>query len=188
MNATARKIPFLSRWLAFAVMALVVWLMPLRPLWASNQIENTGDVLRTLIPAIAYGATIYLDDSDGRKQFYKSFFSNLAVTYALKKSIDKTRPNGKGESFPSGHSSVAFQGAGFIHQRYGVKYAVPAYIGATFVAWSRVESDNHFTVDVVAGAAIGIAGAMIFTTQYKGFVVTPVAGEGFYGIGISRQW
>jgi membrane-associated phospholipid phosphatase len=142
-----------------------------------------------LIPAAAYGSTFYQHDSEGRKQFYKSFFTNLGVTYALKKTISKTRPNGKDdESFPSAHSSMAFQGAAFIHKRYGWKYAVPAYLGSTFVAWSRVESDNHFTVDVVAGAAIGIASSFIFTKPFKGFVVTPVADNGFYGIGISKQW
>ncbi len=69
-----------------------------------------------------------------------------------------------------------------------MKYAVTAYLGASYVAWSRVESDNHFAVDVVAGAAIGIASSFIFTKPYKGFVVTPVAVNGFYGIGISKQW
>ncbi len=164
-------------------------LLPFHPAGASDRVENTGDVLRTLIPTVAYGATFYLHDADGRSQFYKSFFTNLATTYALKKSISKTRPNGEDDdSFPSGHSSVAFQGAAFIHKRYGMKYAVTAYLGASYVAWSRVESDNHFTIDVVAGAAIGIASSFIFTRPYKGFVVTPVADNGFYGIGISKQW
>ncbi|GMR14635.1 MAG: phosphatase PAP2 family protein [Gammaproteobacteria bacterium] len=171
------------------IVLLLTLLLPSPYAMASDKAESTGSVLRTLIPAVAYGTTFYLHDSDGRKQFYKGFFTNLAVTYTLKKTISKTRPNGKDdESFPSGHSSVAFQGAAFIHKRYGLKYAVPAYLGASYVAWSRVESDNHFTVDVVAGAAIGIASSFIFTKPYKGFVVTPVAGNGFYGIGISKQW
>jgi len=83
---------------------------------------------------------------------------------------------------------VAFQGAAFIHKRYGWKYAIPAYLGSTYVAWSRVESDNHFTVDVVAGAVIGVASSFIFTRPYKGFVITPVADSGFYGIALSKQW
>ena len=166
-----------------------ILLIPFNHAVASDSVENTGDILRTLLPAVAYGTTLYLHDSDGRSQFYKSFFSNLATTYALKKTVTKTRPNGEDdESFPSGHSSVAFQGAAFIHQRYGFKYAISAYLGASYVAWSRVESDNHFPVDVVAGAAIGIASSFIFTKPYKGFVVTPVAVNGFYGIGISKQW
>ncbi len=168
---------------------LGVLLAPFHHAEASDRVENTGDILRTLIPAVAYGATFYLHDFDGRSQFYKSFFTSLATTYGLKKTISKTRPNGEDdESFPSGHSSVAFQGAAFIHKRYGLKFAVTAYLGASYVAWSRVESDNHFTVDVVAGAAIGIASSFIFTKPYKGFAVTPVVVNGFYGIGISKQW
>lgn len=168
---------------------LGILLLPFHHAGASNRVENTGDILRTLIPAVAYGSTFYLHDADGRSQFYKSFWTNLATTYALKNTVTKTRPNGEDdESFPSGHSSVAFQGAAFIHQRYGLKYAITAYLGASYVAWSRVESDNHFTVDVMAGAAVGIASSFIFTKPYKGFIVTPVAGNGFYGIGISKQW
>lgn len=83
---------------------------------------------------------------------------------------------------------MAFQGAAFIHKRYGWKYAVPAYLGSAFVAWSRVESDNHYAVDVVSGAAIGIVSSMIFTRPYKGFVVTPVAYGGFYGVGITKKF
>jgi len=162
---------------------------PFQGAMASDGVENAGSIIRTLIPAVAYGTTFYLHDSEGRSQFYKSFFTNLAVTYALKATVDKTRPDGSNnESFPSGHTSVAFQGAAFIGKRYGMKYGIPAYLGATFVAWSRVESDNHYTVDVLAGAAIGITASLIFTKPYKGFVVTPLVDNGFYGVGISKQW
>ena len=160
-------------------------------LFSSNSVfaKDDGSVLRTLIPAVAYGATFYMHDRDGRIQFYKSFFTNIATTYALKNVISKTRPNGKDdESFPSGHTSVAFQGAAFIHKRYGLKYAAVAYLGASYVGWRRVATDNHYTVDVVVGAAIGIASSFIFTKPYKGFVVTPLADNGFYGITISKQW
>lgn len=159
------------------------------PVHASDSVENAGDVVRTIIPALAYGTTFYLHDSDGRSQFYKAFFTNLGTTYALKALVDKTRPDqSDDDSFPSGHSSVAFQGAAFIQIRYGWKYGIPAYLGAAFVAWSRVDSDNHYTTDVLAGAAIGIASSLIFTRPYKGFVVTPMATSGFYGIAISKQW
>jgi len=160
-------------------------------LFSSNPVyaEDDGSVMRILIPAVAYGTTFYMHDHDGRNQFYKSFFTNLGTTYALKAMISKERPNGKdNDSFPSGHTSVAFQGAAFIHKRYGLKYAAAAYIGATYVGWRRVATDNHDTVDVVAGAAIGIASSFIFTKPYKGFVVTPLAENGIYGIAISKQW
>lgn len=151
--------------------------------------SDDGSVMRTLIPAVAYGTTFYLHDKDGRSQFYKSFFTNLGATYALKAMISKERPNGQDDdSFPSGHTSVAFQGAAFIHKRYGLKWAVPAYLGASYVGWRRVATDNHYTVDVVAGAAIGIASSFIFTRPFHGFEVTPLADSGVYGIAISRHW
>jgi hypothetical protein len=58
-------------------------LMPLRPAVASDQVENIGDTLRVLIPAIAYGSTFYLHDSDGRKQFYKAFFTKPYKGFAV---------------------------------------------------------------------------------------------------------
>jgi len=172
-----------------AILLVCALFAPVPSTWAGDGVENAGSIIRTLIPAVAYGTTFYLHDKEGRSQFYKGFFTNLAATYALKAVVDKTRPDGSdNESFPSGHTSVAFQGAAFIGKRYGMKYGIPAYLGATFVAWSRVESDNHYTVDVVAGAAIGILSSLVFTKPYKGFVVTPLADNGFYGVGISKQW
>jgi membrane-associated phospholipid phosphatase len=93
---------------------------------ASGGIEKTGDVLQFLIPAAAFGTTFYFDDSDGRTQFYKSFATNIAITYGLKEVIHKERPNGSNKSFPSGHTSVAFQGASYLHRRYGINYAIAA--------------------------------------------------------------
>ena len=168
---------------------ILVLLIPGRLLLASDQVEEAGDILRWVIPAAAYGSTFYLHDSEGRTQFHKSFLTNLGATYGLKAAISKTRPNGvDDDSFPSGHTSMAFQGAAFIHKRYGWKYAIPAYLGSAFVGWSRVESDNHYTIDVVAAAAIGIASSWIFTRPYKGYAVTPLVYGGYYGVSFSRRW
>ena len=170
-----------------SITILLSGLLLLTPKAASA--ADDGSFLRTLIPAVAYGTTFYMHDKDGRNQFYKSFFTNLGATYALKAMISKERPNGQDDdSFPSGHTSVAFQGAAFIHKRYGFKYAAAAYAGAAYVGWRRVETDNHYTVDVVAGAAIGIASSFIFTRPYKGFEVTPLAVDGAYGLALSKRW
>lgn len=159
-----------------------------KPATASDDIEKSGDVMQVLIPAIAYGTTFYLDDSEGRTQFYKSFFTNLGVTYGLKYTIDNKLPDGGGKSFPSGHTSAAFQGAAFIHKMYGWEYSIPYYLGAAFVGYSRVESDNHYIEDVLAGAVIGMISSFYFTQPYKGFVVTPVANKDYYGIAIRKSW
>jgi membrane-associated phospholipid phosphatase len=159
-----------------------------RPVMASDRIESAGTVVQVLIPAAAYGATYYMDDPDGRTQFYESFFTSLALTYALKYTIAERRPNGGDHSFPSGHTSAAFQGAAFIHRRYGFTYSIPAYIAAGFVGYSRVESGYHFTKDVLAGAAVGIGSVFLFTHSYHGGTVTPVAESGYFGVNLTVIW
>jgi membrane-associated phospholipid phosphatase len=150
--------------------------------------ESAGDILQIVIPSVAYGTTLYLDDKEGENQFYKSFATNLGVTHSLKFSINKKRPNGGDYSFPSGHTSAAFQGASFIHKRYGLKYAVPAYMAATFVGYSRVECDAHYTEDVIAGAIIGTLSSFYFTTKYNNFEIKPTAMNGGYGISFQTSW
>lgn len=156
--------------------------------FASERIEQAGDVLQYLIPAVTYGSTFWLNDPEGRMEFYKSFAANILVTQSLKSIINKERPNGSYRSFPSGHTSVAFQGAAFIHKRYGFTSSIPAYIGATFVGYSRVESDNHHVEDVLAGAAIGMAISFYFTQSGNGVNFLPFANRGSYGFLVSMAF
>ena len=158
------------------------------PVGAADSIETAGDVLALSIPVIAYGGTFCQHDDEGRWQFYQSFFTNAAVTFGLKYTVDEKRPNGKKHSFPSGHTSASFQGAAFVHKRYGLEYALPMYLGAAFVGYSRVESDNHHPVDVLAGAVIGTLSSFYFTTPRGDLMVTPSAENGVYGITISKTW
>src|SRR5204863_10187630 len=121
-------------------------------------------------------------------QFGESLAVTVGVTYALKYSIDARRPNGAGQSFPSGHSSISFSAAEFMRKRYGWEYGVPAYAAASFVAYSRVESREHHPQDVVAGAAIGIVSSYIFTKPYKCWHVQADADGKYFGITLSRDW
>jgi membrane-associated phospholipid phosphatase len=70
-------------------------------------------------------------------------------------------------SFPSGHTSTVFQGASFIHRRYGFKYSIPAYAIAGFTAFSRVYADKHGGFEIHAGAIIGIGSTYLFTTLFQ---------------------
>lgn len=151
--------------------------------------ETAADALRIAIPAVAWGATQLLDDNEGEKQFYYSFASNVLATYGMKQLISKQRPNGEDDdAFPSGHASMAFQGAAFLQQRYGWQYGLPAYALATYVGYSRVHTDHHDTWDVLAGAAIGIVSSYYFTTPYKGFNISPYADGRSVGITVSKHW
>ena len=157
---------------------------------ARGTIEKIGDVLRIAIPTAGFArAVVYEEGNEGRKQFYKAFATSQIVTEGLKLATHKERPNGACcSSFPSGHTSAAFMGASFIHKRYGWKYAIPGYLGASYVAYSRVHADKHFIEDVVAGAAIGILSSFYFTKEYKGFKLKPDVGVSHIGITLSKDW
>ncbi len=156
---------------------------------AKSSSERAGDILSILIPAGAYTSTFVMDDEEGRNEFYKSFATNIVVTEGLKYAINKPRPENNGDrAFPSGHTSVSFQGATFVQKRYGMKYSIPIYVAATYVGWSRVDAKKHDWVDVAGGAAVGILSSYYFTKPYKGVTITPEAGNGFYGVTFSKSW
>ena len=174
----------------FLLVLLIAVSLTVRPVYAADdEVEKAGDILMVMIPLAGLGATLFYEDGlQGTQQFIKALVSSEVITQGLKLVVDKDRPNGESDSFPSGHASRTFMGAGFIHERYGFKYAVPAYLGAIYVGYSRVSTDNHYVEDVVAGAAIGLLSSFFFTTPYKKFVVTPVADAGFYGLKIYKEW
>ena len=47
-----------------------------------NSTTRAEDSLQIAIPALAFGATFYMDDEAGRTQFYKSFATNLLITHS----------------------------------------------------------------------------------------------------------
>ena len=155
---------------------------------ADDRIETAGNFLTIALPAVAAGLTLGLWDGQGALELGESAALTLGVSYGLKYTIDETRPNGDNYSFPSNHTSISFASAEFIRKRYGWEYGIPAYVAATFVAYSRVESDQHYTRDVIAGAAIGIVSSYLFTEPYKGWHIQPDVDHAYYGIRLSRSW
>ena len=118
------------------------------------------------IPLTGLGYTYYSNDIIGRKQFWKTYLSSLSLTYILKYTIKKERPNGHCcESFPSGHTSAAFAGAIFINNRYGSKFGIPAIFLASFVGYSRVYAEKHYWEDVLAGSLISVIAGLFYTTN-----------------------
>lgn len=158
------------------------------PVIASDEdLEEFGDIMQFALPLAGFASTYIADDPEGRKQFWKSFATSLGTTTVLKGYFGKLRPNGSSRtSYPSGHTTAAFQGAGFIDMRYGHKWGIPAYILAGITGYSRVVSDWHFADDVLAGASIGLMGNWMWVTPYKqDAIVTPVVmGDGI-GVAVS---
>lgn len=147
------------------------------------------------VPTVASLALIATKgDKQGFWQFAKSAGTNLALTFILKYTINKPRPNGAtdGHAFPSGHTSGAFQGASFLQRRYGWSYGIPAYLVAGFVGYSRLAGNNprHDGYDVLAGAAIGIGSTYLFTTSYQKehYELTFAGAEGYYLLGLKYKF
>jgi membrane-associated phospholipid phosphatase len=157
------------------------------PVSASEDTETAGDALRVALPAAAFALTVKRDDREGRRQLYRSFGANVLGTWAVKNIVDKERPDGTDDdAFPSGHASMAFQSAAFIHRRYGIRSAWPAYVLATFVGWSRVNADEHDNSDVAAGAAVGIASSFLLVER-RDVTVAASLGDGSFGIAVSGR-
>ena len=131
-------------------------------------VQRVGDVFLFVLPAATLGTSLILDDDKGVWQFTKGFVLTEVITFGLKIGINKPRPDQSNDnSFPSGHTSTVFHSAGFIHKRYGFKYAIPSYIIAGYTAASRIDSKKHDILDVLAGAAIGLGSNLLFTTDYE---------------------
>ena len=129
--------------------------------------EKIGDVSQLAIPTIAGISTLILKDKKGTWQLMQSYGTTIAITYALKYTINKKRPNGGDYAFPSGHTASAFSGASFFQRRYGWKYGIPAYAIAVMTGYSRIYAKEHDGWDVLAGAIVGIGSSYIFTTPYQ---------------------
>ncbi|MCD8166055.1 MAG: phosphatase PAP2 family protein [Bacteroides sp.] len=109
----------------------------------------------------------------------------------LKYTTKIERPNGsRKNSFPSGHTAVAFMGAEFLWQEYkdvSLWYSIAGYTIAAGTGALRMYNNKHWLGDVAAGAGFGILSTKLayliqprisrmFTGSAKGktfFVVAP---------------
>lgn len=105
---------------------------------------------------------------DGRSSWGRMLVSDAfsaailaAAVNGIKYTAKVPRPDGSSHnSFPSGHTAVAFMGATMLHKEYGLTrspwYSVGGYAVATATAVSRMLNNRHWMSDVLAGAGIGI--------------------------------
>lgn len=149
-------------------------------------VRTSGDVGAVLLPVAGLTAILIEKDWQGLKQGIFAGVTSVGVTFLLKEVVKKERPDHSDKhSFPSMHSAVSFTAASFIQRRYGWKWGIPAYAVSTYVAWSRVYGKKHDGWDVLAGAAIGVGSSYIFTRPFAKkhqLTISPVAGEGHYGV------
>jgi hypothetical protein len=93
----------------------------------------------------------------------ESTLTTLIVSVIIKNSCKDTRPDGDGfNSFPSGHTAMAFTGAAILDYEYGRRYPVIKWAGyfiASGVAISRILNNRHWTSDILGGVALGMMSA-----------------------------
>ena len=167
--------------------ACLVWLLGATAA-AADSVETLGSIGAIALPVSGFLAAAVHEDKQGALQLGKAYGVTMAVVYVLKPIIDRQRPDGGSQSFPSGHSASAFAGAAFLQRRYGWSYGVPAYAVATFVAYSRVESKRHWTSDVIAGGAIGVASNLVFTHKWSKVAVQPTLVPRGAGLSFEARW
>lgn len=191
---TGRYVKLLSTAMAITYVALVSFSAPRRAYADENpDVTEAGDVLQILLPALAGTSTLFagapdgsLWDREGTWQFMKSFGATIGTVHALKQATGKLRPNRSNrESFPSGHAAATFSGAAFIGTRYGWEWGIPAYAGAIFTAYSRVQADTHFADDVTAGASVGLMYNWLFVTPQSDTVsLMPMISKDVIGLNL----
>lgn len=139
-------------------------------------VTNSAIPLSLGTPIILYTAALIKKDTTMKQQaiiICEAFLVNGFITFALKRTISRDRPfetypdidqvsSSTGESFPSGHTSLAFATATSLSLAYPKWYVIaPAYIWASTIGYSRMHLGVHYPGDVVAGAIIGSGSAYI---------------------------
>lgn len=103
-----------------------------------------------------------------------------AFAQAIKVSVRRERPNGKSNSFPSGHATTTFATAAVLERHLGYRAAWPTIAIAAYVAASRLHDNVHYLSDVVFGAALGTATGWTVVGRHGrseyAFVPVPIRG------------
>ncbi|MGI9343387.1 MAG: phosphatase PAP2 family protein [Gammaproteobacteria bacterium] len=161
----------MMRRFSIALFAVIATLLTALPASAdkTEDLKDAGDIVQILLPVSAYGLTWLYGDKEGFYQYTKAFAGAVITTQVAKFAVGRLRPDASNTaSYPSGHTTAAFSGAGFIHQRYRNPWlSVPAFAAAGFVGYSRIRGNKHYRDDVLAGASVGL--------MWNWYAVTPMA-------------
>lgn len=140
----------------------------------SSAASTTSAFMTIATPLVGGVYSLTIEDYEGVKQLVYASAVTAQLTTLLKNTVRRTRPNGDNDlSFPSGHAAGAFVGASYAQFRYGWQWGLPLYGVATAISLQRINADDHYWTDVIAGAALGSGCAYFFTRKYPNTWVVP---------------
>jgi membrane-associated phospholipid phosphatase len=156
---------------------------------ASKFLSNTTDLFSIAVP-ISFLIDGYLTKNEEiiKSGWYigTSMVISEILTFSSKKIFNRERPfekyegyiikygYGGSESFPSGHTSIAFSTATSLSIAYPKWYViVPSMLWASSVAFSRMNLGVHYPSDVFAGALLG-AGSAWLTYKLNRWLNKPI--------------
>ena len=142
----------------------------------SVAISNTTTLVSLSTPVVmGVVALIEKDDDLMKNAVYvgAAIGVDAVLTYSLKKIVNRPRPYitysaiipytiETSNSFPSGHTSLAFTTATALSMKYPKWYVIaPSYLWACSVGYSRMNLGVHYPSDVLAGALLGVGSAFV---------------------------
>jgi hypothetical protein len=130
-------------------------------------------------PGIHLGATglwyLFSENNRVEQERALTMLSALAVTdataFGLKVIVNTERPNGHDFSFPSAHTASSFCAASVLDEFYGPQVGIPAYLGASLVAWRMMDSGDHWASDVLFGGTLGFVVGHSVAAKHKQFEI-----------------
>lgn len=141
---------------------------------AAKFASGTGNILYL---AAGVGLPLLTDGKDGKNHALRAadaLGTSVLLAEGLKNIVREKRPDANSrDSFPSGHATAAFAVA-TVESQFHPKQAILWYAGATYISYSRVRLNRHYTQDVIAGAALGYFTTRLELSRPRGLILSPL--------------